>query len=344
MITHTEWIDPQGMEEVRAILLAMDPRDMCKAQSGRRSFLLAYLDAVDSVYSKPERGPLGVQARPLECAYSRVRSGRLHCSRWTGPDWAKNEPSYVCAQGMPNVLRPYLMGKWGRDIDIENCHVSLMYQLGRDYHEWEEHGGALVPPLTLHSMKRLYEHRDDFFAEVAHFHNLPSDSTRYDGYRKEAIKRLIVRILYGGKYETWLTEQGLFVGHKSPRVLRLEHEIRALRDALLRSKRFKWLVDEEQQAQRRRGRSREAADRGVFSKVAQHLECEVLLVMRQYLLNKGWEVQSLIFDGLIVCHREDALLNLAEMERHVERETHFTVRILEKPLFLTKPPPERLFA
>ena len=43
---------------------------------------------------------------------------------------------------MPKALRPYLMRHWAHDIDIENCHVSLMYQLAQYYHPWPEHEGV----------------------------------------------------------------------------------------------------------------------------------------------------------------------------------------------------------
>lgn len=260
----------------------------------------------------------------------------------TGPKWSEKETSYICAQGMPNAIRPYLMQKWGHDLDIENCHVSLMYQLGSTYHKWDEHEEKNLPALSLHMMEMLYKDRDEFIKHIADFHFLASDQDMYPGYQKELVKPLLLRILYGGRYDTWLEEQNLFVGQKSPRVLRLERELGILRDAVLRSERFAWLVRSENEAQKRRGRLRDAADRGVFSKVAQYLECEVLLAMRQHLLNKGWDVHSLVFDGLIVGDRPDVKLNLAEIERYVEHETHFTVRIVEKPLFHHTSPPSKL--
>ena len=54
-------------------------------------------------------------------------------------------PRNICVQGMPGVLRTYLLRRIVHDLDIENCHVSLMYQLGRGMHEWPEFGGADLP-------------------------------------------------------------------------------------------------------------------------------------------------------------------------------------------------------
>ncbi len=341
-ITHTEYIDPQGLRVVRELLLSIDESTLNGEKQKRRRFLKEYLDAVDAVYGSEVVGPLGLAARPLVCTYTRVRSGRLHCHMRIGPKWSEKESSYICAQGMPNILRPFLMQKWGHDLDIENCHVALMYQLGRDYHNWPENKNRSLPALSLHMMAMLYENRSEFIQHVADFHYLSPDSDKYPGYQKDTVKPLLLRILYGGKYDTWLEEHNLFAGRKSPRVMRLERELAILRDAVLRSERFRWIVQSEGSAQTRRGRSRDAAERGIFSKVAQYLECEVLLAMRQHLINKGWEIHSLVFDGLIVCHRPDVELNLAELERYVERERGFTVRIVEKPLYLHTPSADRL--
>lgn len=343
-VVHTEYIDPQGMRVVKTILEGIDASTLDRTQNKRREFLLKYLGGIDTAYGPEVIGPLGIAARPLTCTYSRIRSGRLHCHMRVGPKWSDTENSYICAQGMPNVLRPYLMQKWGHDLDIENCHVVLMYQLGSGYHKWSEHENKLVQPLSLHMMRQLYESRDKFIAHVADFHVVDTDDCHYPGYRKDFVKPLLLRILYGGSYDAWLNEHNLFVGHKSPRVVRLERELGILRDAVLNSKRFQWLVRPERDAQQRRGRTREAANRGIFSKVAQYLECEALLAMRQYLINKGWEVHSLVFDGLIVGHRSDAELDPTAIERYVEHETEYSVRIVEKPLYLFTPDSKRLLS
>ena len=341
-IVHTEFIDPQGLRLVQQLLRDLEASELSETQRARHRFLKDYLARLDEVYGEEMVGPLGLIARPLSCTYARIRHGRLHCHMASGPQWAENEPSYICAQGMPNVLRPFLMQKWGRDLDIENCHVALMYQLGRDYHTWLEHDGRTVMPLSLHMMQMLYENRNEFIEHIANFHYIASDSDTRPGYQKDIVKPLLLRILYGGSYDTWLAENNLFQGRKSNRVLRLQREVEILRDAILRSKRFEWLVKLESAAQCRRGRRSDAANRGIFSKVAQYLECEALLAIRQYLINKGWEIHSLVFDGLIVCHRPGVELDFADMERYVERETLFTVRIVEKPLYLHTPSVDKL--
>lgn len=286
-INHTEWICPEGFVQARTHLTeALETRKLSTEERNHVNFLLNYLKSIDLTFGMTMVGPLGMKARPLLCHYTRVRGGRLYCRTFTGPKWNIDEFSYVCAQGMPNVLRPFLMRKWGHDIDIQNCHVSLMYQLGESYHTWSEHVDP-VRPLELSTMRMLYLDRDAFIETIANTHMLPTDAEKYDGYRKHVCKPLLMRILYGGTYDAWLKENNLFYGRRSPHIVRLEREIVDLRRVVLNSKRFAWITSQEQTSQQHRGRSQEAANRGAFAKVAQHLECMVLLSMREFLQKNG---------------------------------------------------------
>jgi hypothetical protein len=224
------------------------------------------------------------------------------------------------------------MGKWGHDIDIANCHVSLMYQLGESYHTWPEHNGS-VRALTLDTMKMLYSERSHFIDLIADTHLLDKDEDRYPGYRKNICKPLFMRILYGGTYDTWLREHNLFFGPRSPHIVRLEEEVSNLRRVILKSKRFAEISGRERVSQERSGKQSEASERGAFAKIAQHLECTVLLCIRDYLMQNGWKIHSLIFDGLIVEHRPDATIDFESLEAYIEKHTQFKITVAEKPLF-----------
>lgn len=338
----TEWIDPQGMAEARQDLtqiLVAHPN-----QSRRVAYLREYLNAVDRVYDRARlKGPAGCLARPLQCEYTCIRFGRLYCMTHRFPKFnGADQPRYICAQGMPNVLRPYLMRKWAHDIDVANCHVTLMYQLGKYYHLWPEHAERNVPPLCLDTLQELNDRRSEFIEYIADAHFLDEDAQQYRGFRKDTIKPLILRIMYGGSYEAWIKEQGLFAP-PCAKVVKLQMEMKALRTALLNSVRFAPLVAVERQAPKTRQRTQSAIDRGIFSKIAQHVECIVLLSMCDYLHANGWTVHSLIYDGLTVEHCAGFELDTRAMERYVEYDTQFIVSIVEKPLYSTsRPDPKSL--
>lgn len=325
----TEWVSEAGLAHARDLVAKLKERPAVNRKFLQRvRFLEEYLDAIDRVYAPACIGPKGYRARPLRCLYTQVRDGRLYCQTRHGPAWDDGNPSYICAQGMPSALRPILMGAWGRDIDIENCHVVLMHQLGKHYHLWPEHSGR-AQPLSLPMLSKLATDRDAFFRHVAEVHFLEEPI-------KEKIKPLFLRILYGGTYDTWLRERQMYYGPRSRQVTQLEREIGVLQRAVLSSARFKHIVEAEKSHQRRKGKMDvEAVHRGAFSKVAQHLENQVLQSMLEYLQANGWTVLSLIFDGLIVCDDSGRTLDLDGMADYVERSVQFQVRIVEKPLLNT---------
>lgn len=327
-----EWIDVVGMEEAEAHLEIIGTTVSLSAKERERmTFLRAYLNDIKRTYERPALHDSGRLGMRLSCTYSQIRFGRYYCS--THKASMKNDdsfPRYICVQGMPSILRTYLLRRWVHDYDIENCHVSLMYQMGSKMHEWDEFKGRMLP-LSLPMMRDLYERRGEFIEEVANVHSIRSDEETWPGYRKEVVKQLLLRIMYGGNYDTWMEEQGIY-GAKSKRVLRLQAELKSLRIAILNSEHFKTIISDETRAQSRKRFKTDAIERGVFSKIAQHLECNALLAMYEFLQEQGFRVHSLIFDGLTVEHAA-AQPDVSAMEAHVRRVTGMCIKVVEKPLY-----------
>ena len=337
-IQHVEYISTAGLHVLRrliveaneAICSSLHPNKVYKT---RIQFLHDYGRRMMACYGDESIGPMGHPARALHCTYTNCSGGRLYCCTHRGPDWKKGEPSYICAQGMPSVLRPLLMGEWAHDIDIENCHVAIMFQLGSFWHLWPEHNGNRPNPLKLEHMRSLAEDRPTFIEHVADFHSFPTDAEMHVGYRKALIKPLLLRLMFGGAYDAWMNEQGISTAHRSKRVDALVCELRALRTAITTSVRFQYIVYPTMCQKLAAGFTYSAAERSAFSKVAQHLECELLMAMRSHLMGRGWQILSLVFDGLMVLHRDDTVIDFEAMEDEVERRTQFRVHIIEKPLF-----------
>ena len=77
----------------------------------------------------------------------------------------------------------------------------------------------------------------------------------------------------------------------------------------------------------------DAVDRAVFARIAQKTENEVLSVMRAFLKERGWTVLTLCFDGLMVQHRPERVLDLPAMNARILKDTGYVLEIVEKPLF-----------
>jgi hypothetical protein len=221
------------------------------------------------------------------------------------------------------------MSEFAHDVDIVNCHVSIMYQIGKSWHLWPEHVEKNAP-LWLPMMKWIAEDRMEFINHVADFHMFPPDTEMYLGYRKDLVKPLILRLMFGGWYDSWLTEHNLYHGRRSKKVDALVDELTLLRRTLVRASRYTHIVESTI------GRkNQDAFERSAFAKIAQYMECQLLMTMRSSLIAAGWEILSLVFDGLIVLHREGMRLDFDALEKEVAWETTFHIRILEKPLFLS---------
>lgn len=333
MYSHTEWIDPEGLEQVKSFLDGFQPE---KTQVKRVDFLRRYVKLIDETYMKTCDGPCQIEGRPLNVTYKQINNGRLYCRAKNGPQYEDGAISYVCVQGMPNMLRPFLLRRWVHDIDIENCHVSILYQLALYYHIWPENNGKSslhIPVLT-----KLYKDRTGFINTICNVHGFPTDEEMYPGYRKKICKPLLLRILYGGTYDTWLREQDISCFVRCKDLDRLTREMEILREALISSERFKYIVELDKCKVKN-----EAWKRGVFSKIAQNIECTILISIREFLIQDGWSIHSLIFDGLTVEHDGSRELDLRKIECYVEMQTQFKVVITEKPLFMTEPSLQKLF-
>jgi len=72
-----------------------------------------------------------------------------------------------------------------------------------------------------------------------------------------------------------------------------------------------------------------------ISLIAQSEEKNVMLCMREFLIGKGWSPDVLIYDGIMVRKRSDAVIDddlFKSLEAYIESQTGYTVQIKEKPL------------
>ena len=330
-LVHVEWIDDAGLKRVREEIGAALDSGLDAAKARSANFLLRYIDAVDKVYA-----PVGangtLRSRRVSYAKRSADFGRAYACAPKGPEWAENEPSTVAVQGMSGQLRPFLLNTIVHDLDMENAHPTIVLQQAQEYHRWPEHSGGVAPLSTFH-LSCVVNDRPEFIKHIADFHSLPTDPE----IRKRMGKGLILKLMYGGGYASWLRENRLPFC-MSKRVKALKEEILVIRRAFLSSKKFSSSVCAERaRLDQQKGKVGDAADRSIFAKLAQHQEHVLLMAMRRYLRNHNWVVHSLVYDGLTVAHQEGRQVDLKAMEIFVKEGTGFSITINEKPLFGKKP-------
>lgn len=300
----TEYMDPAGFHSLRQQLAALmkDPT-LPARQLARGQHFQRFLNTCDKEFGAEIDGPLGLPARPLVCYYrARNDGGRLY------PTGMANAPSSVvgvarsvCIQAAPREVRPFLCCRWARDFDMANAQPEITRQMPAKL-TWVD--GRERPVLI--ELDKWCVDRTEYIKHVADFHNLPLDSERHFEYRKDTVKELIIRLLFGGQYTSWISDICKQLGRVekneplSPRVVALAAELLQLRQDVFESREWCGFVQKDRSRLVSEGKKEDAdaVDRAVFARIAQKMENNVLTVMRTFLKENGWTVLTLCFDGV----------------------------------------------
>ena len=274
-----------------------------------------------------------LEAIDREAEPSREGIRRLYVEYGKRSGLGRRTASYPSMQACPSSLRPLLLKFYYHDIDIVNCHPTLMIQV------CEKMGVQLseIPTLV-----EYVKNRPDMLQRIAdHF-----------GVEKEICKFAVLRVLNQGSVQQWC-EDG-FIG-PAPQSLNqsdlrdLAEESRIIRRAFFHFAEQKepgvvQRLKELARARKGASASNEAVDRAVFSHCIFEVEDAVLTVVDETFRSTGWVVASLIYDGMHVEHRNGDVhdptgrwLRLEEgmraAEAAVQRKLGYKIVLKEKPLF-----------
>lgn len=271
--------------------------------------------------------------------------------------------SYPSMQPCPSGLRPLLVSFISHDVDIVNCHPTLMLQVAEKME---------VPS---HKIERLVEyvtHRARVLQRIADHYGIPTSKAKFG----------VLRVLNGGSITAWVNDvaTGCMRGKDQPQddlrdlekvavvvheaffgmpqykdhVVALRAELKATTSAKVQaaeerlrsatSKNAKERAQKELNNARRKA-SKTAVDRSVFSACIFELEDMVLAEIDKHLQSMGWTVSSLQFDGLHVEHRSTDMCNpetgkwaeleeaISGAEQAVKEALGYEVKLLEKELY-----------
>jgi hypothetical protein len=334
-----EYLDPSGLAEMRSQIHALlaDPNLPTK-QRDRGQYFLQFLNVCDQEYGTELDGPLGLPARPLICKYrSRNDGGRIYPTDMpSAPGWHKGEKRTVCIQAAPREVRPFLCCRWAHDYDMKNAQPEMLRQMATRL-SWTDGRIAEAMP----ELAKWCADRDEYIQHVAAVHDLPTDEQRHHEYRKDMIKTLMIRLMFGGQYESWIKDvcvefkRSTAEEPRCHRIQLLAAELLQLRTDVFASQQWAGFVEKDRARLRKEGKKKDedAIDRAVFARIAQKTENDVLTVMRTFLRENGWKTLTLCFDGLCVTHRPERTLDLAALNARILQDTGFKLEIVEKPLF-----------
>ena len=302
-----EYLDPSGLAEMRSQIdtLLANP-DLPTKQRDRGQYFLQFLNVCDQEYGTEVDGPLGLPARPLICKYrSRNDGGRVYPTEMPSvAGWQNGEKRTVCIQAAPREVRPFLCCRWAHDYDMKNAQPEMLRQMATRLSWTDGRIAERMPELA-----KWCADRDEYIQHVAAVHDLPTDEQRHYEYRKDMVKTLMIRLMFGGQYESWINDVCAEFKRSTgeePRCHRIEllaAELLQLRTDVFASQQWVGFVEKDRARLRKEGKKEDedAIDRAVFARIAQKTENDVLTVMRTFLHENGWKTLTLCFDGLCIC-------------------------------------------
>tara|TARA_R100000353_G_scaffold153266_1_gene111854 strand:+ start:3475 stop:5835 length:2361 start_codon:yes stop_codon:yes gene_type:complete len=208
---------------------------------------------------------------------------------------------------MYNAIRSALFKDTELDIDIINCHCNLLLDICEcnDFYDVE-------------CLKYYCENRD----EVINLFNIDknlikvynqNNKTNYD--KKDIIKNLITRILYGGSIESWKNE--FFIDCEIPEFINsFINEIKTNTNLIIKDKRFKDIIDYEtkrrlDKAKKKYGKKFdiqkfEIKTAKLLSVILQEYECLIIMKCFEIAKNNNFTITSYNYDGFQILKKEGA--------------------------------------
>eukprot|EP01044_Picomonas_judraskeda_P004535 COSAG03_NODE_400_length_8206_cov_3.320340_6_plen_312_part_00 len=233
--------------------------------------------------------------------------------------------TFPSLQMAPKRVRGPLAAALYHDIDVVNAHFVIMMQVAATF------GTELC------SVLRVVQDRDAVLHEVQEHYRCGRDSA----------KQLLLSALNGGTADRWLQECSIdedICRRIAATDDDLEHVdiVQELLDdyQTIRSLMFKKYAGELQTLQEcveraRPDKSKPAVKRTVFSLCLQAEEDKVLTAMDEFLIDAGYSVDVLVYDGCMVRRQDDRPFSatlLTECEAAVLAATGYKIQLLEKCL------------
>ena len=209
----------------------------------------------------------------------------------------KNGGYCVSLQGMDKCVRNALASSIYHDIDIKNCHASLLEEVAR----------KLKNPIDTPNLTYYNEHREECIA------SLP------DG------KNLMQRIVYGGSIEQWRCDTN-YEGDV-PKIFKdIHNEVRLITTTLLlENPEFKKITKEVKKTEN-------VKDSQVLSYFLSSIESEIVKGMMEKFKELGWNVGAYIYDGFLVERREGLEPPIKLVADYITYEKGFLIELAEKPM------------
>jgi hypothetical protein len=207
----------------------------------------------------------------VDYAKTSTKKGRYYISN-------KNTRDYVCLQSCYGKVRRLLIDGNLKAIDLCNAHLEIIKNLCRI---------LKVPTQQYATLTEYSEKREDILKDIM---------SAYSCDRKTAKEYFIIQ-LFGGGYNTWLSECRLVLSKavKTDFMERFEREFEFIKYQIQKLDVFNGFKALEKQVNKKQGKK---LDRTALAIFLQEIESKIFIVMKNFLETRGCVVEIGIHDGI----------------------------------------------
>lgn len=228
---------------------------------------------------------------------------------------------------MCSDARGRLVGSIAYDIDSKNSDPHLLLGI------IEDAGLEHVAP----RVRDYVESRKAWIAKIVRVH----------GVNECTAKRLPNRVMNGGRYRSWLVDNGLpWDGPKVREIVELQEQMLKLRAAIFKHAKYEaYVASERERVERKKSKKTDdEVDRSIQSSIVQRAENAMLQAAMRAFFDAGWDILAAIFDGFIGSPATDDALPLDQAIARAEAACRGNpvlkyVEFTDKPLYGTQDDP-----
>jgi hypothetical protein len=208
------------------------------------------------------------------------------------------------SNNMPKILRDTLCADLYYDIDFKNSHPSILLQLLEQ------------KDIKCKYLKYYVNNRDKILEKVCEWYEI----------EREAAKHIFMKIMYGGSFNKWKTDNRIHIYEDYKFIINFYHEIRNTASKLLKLPEFSIYVEYAKKTNN---------SFSAMSYILMTIENKCLVALYKHYISLNYTIGSFEYDGLKV--RKNFMENFPEEhllsgQDYIKQKTGYDIELVEKPM------------
>lgn len=224
-----------------------------------------------------------------------------------GKEYGRYYAPKGCIQPIKGEIRNLVLNDSAYEVDMRNAHPTIMYQMAKKF-------GVELP-----GIENYVIHRGKILQEVQELYKVDKDQS----------KELFIRVMFGGKLQTWLKDNEIEETEHHQSILDFEEDINILK-GVLASKIPDWeaykkeavkqddVERKEYDKNKNRRKKKKVPVNSALAYTLQTIEATIMVDVLKCLQDKKYKTIALVHDGIYVWRDKKQLPDLAEISKLVK--------------------------